>query len=64
MLSLVNIHERFYVAATGDMDYNATMEAIWQEHLQSLVPCSMGCGRTFNPDRVAVHERGCKGPKK
>ncbi|XP_023723625.1 uncharacterized protein LOC111873274 isoform X2 [Cryptotermes secundus] len=50
--------------ATGNMDYNETMEAIWQEHLKSLVPCSLGCGRTFNPDRVAVHERGCKGPKK
>jgi hypothetical protein len=64
MLRLVITHYRFYVAATGDMDYSATMDAIWQDHLQSLVPCSLGCGRTFNPDRVAVHERGCKGPKK
>ncbi|XP_069672603.1 uncharacterized protein [Periplaneta americana] len=49
---------------TGNMDFKATMDAIWQEHLQSLVSCGKGCGRTFNPDRVAVHERGCKGPKK
>jgi hypothetical protein len=57
-------HRRMSVAATGNVDCQATMDAIWQEHLKSLVPCSLGCGRTFNPDRVAVHERGCKGPRK
>ena len=54
----------FVFSATGNIDFKATMDAIWQEHLKSLVPCSRGCGRTFNPDRVEIHERGCKGPKK
>ncbi|CAH1285433.1 unnamed protein product [Diabrotica balteata] len=36
-----------------------TQEAAWQNHLSQLVPCK-NCGRTFNPDRVAIHERSCK----
>ncbi|XP_021938148.1 uncharacterized protein LOC110838834 isoform X2 [Zootermopsis nevadensis] len=49
---------------TGNITSQEAMDVNWQEHLKTLVPCSQGCGRTFNPDRVAVHERGCKGPKK
>ncbi|KAF3425111.1 hypothetical protein E2986_07908 [Frieseomelitta varia] len=47
---------------TGDMtiDLAAMAEASWNSHLSQLVPCKH-CGRTFNPDRVNVHERSCKG---
>ncbi|KAK2576399.1 hypothetical protein KPH14_005743 [Odynerus spinipes] len=48
--------------ATGDVvvDLAAIAEASWKTHLSQLVPCK-NCGRTFNPDRVIVHERSCKG---
>lgn len=45
----------------GKIDFLATEEANWQSHLDQLVPCHL-CKRTFNPDRVDVHERSCKGP--
>ncbi|GLV43427.1 hypothetical protein CBL_03969 [Carabus blaptoides fortunei] len=45
---------------SGQIDYEATNEVKWKSHLSQLVPCQM-CGRTFNPDRVIVHERSCKG---
>nr|CAD7573557.1 unnamed protein product [Timema californicum] len=48
--------------AEGKVDYQGTMDAIWQSHLEQLVPCA-ACGRTFMPDRLTVHERSCKGPK-
>ncbi|KAJ8924138.1 hypothetical protein NQ315_006922 [Exocentrus adspersus] len=44
----------------GKIDFEATNEAHWQSHLSQLVPCK-NCARTFNPDRVEVHERSCKG---
>nr|CAH7729589.1 unnamed protein product [Callosobruchus chinensis] len=44
----------------GNIDYEATTEAHWQSHLSQLIPCNV-CKRTFNPDRVEVHERSCKG---
>ncbi|XP_044265542.1 uncharacterized protein LOC123011902 [Tribolium madens] len=44
----------------GKIDYEATNESKWQSHLSQLVPCQF-CSRTFNPDRVEVHERSCKG---
>nr|XP_033194946.1 cactin [Bombus vancouverensis nearcticus] len=46
---------------TGDItvDLDAMAEASWKSHLSQLVPCKQ-CGRTFNPDRVSVHERSCK----
>uniref|UniRef100_A0A1B6EA23 C2HC/C3H-type domain-containing protein n=1 Tax=Clastoptera arizonana TaxID=38151 RepID=A0A1B6EA23_9HEMI len=53
--------EVVYDTDTGKVDMEATIEAQWQTHLVQLVPCGK-CGRTFNPDRVAVHERCCKGP--
>ncbi|EFN75757.1 Zinc finger protein 474 [Harpegnathos saltator] len=47
---------------TGSLvvDQAATEEANWTTHLSQLVPCKR-CGRTFNPDRVNVHEKSCKG---
>ncbi|XP_072748466.1 uncharacterized protein Cactin [Anoplolepis gracilipes] len=47
---------------SGNMvvDQAATAEANWMTHLSQLVPCKR-CGRTFNPDRVNIHENSCKG---
>ncbi|XP_020289993.1 zinc finger protein 474-like [Pseudomyrmex gracilis] len=42
------------------VDQAATAEANWMSHLSQLVPCKH-CGRTFNPDRVNIHEKSCKG---
>lgn len=42
------------------IDQEATTEANWMSHLNQLVPCKY-CGRTFNPDRVSIHENSCKG---
>ncbi|XP_017752647.1 PREDICTED: zinc finger protein 474-like [Eufriesea mexicana] len=49
---------------TGNMivDIDAMAEASWKTHLLQLIPCKR-CGRTFNPDRVSVHERSCKGSR-
>ncbi|KAK9875516.1 hypothetical protein WA026_007907 [Henosepilachna vigintioctopunctata] len=44
----------------GKIDIEATTEDCWQTHLSQLVACKY-CARTFNPDRVSVHERNCKG---
>ncbi|XP_011307242.1 zinc finger protein 474 isoform X1 [Fopius arisanus] len=41
------------------VDWTATSEARWRSHLGQLVACK-NCKRTFNPDRVAIHERTCK----
>ncbi|XP_015180551.1 PREDICTED: uncharacterized protein LOC107068546 isoform X2 [Polistes dominula] len=48
--------------STGDavVDIAAMAEASWKTHLNQLVPCK-NCGRTFNPDRVTIHEKSCKG---
>jgi len=50
--------------STGNMvvDQAATAEANWMTHLSQLVPCKR-CGRTFNPDRVQIHEKSCKGTR-
>ncbi|KAG8184076.1 hypothetical protein JTE90_006713 [Oedothorax gibbosus] len=45
----------------GTFDTSAMSEAAWQIHLEQLVPCS-NCGRTFLPDRLDVHLRGCSTP--
>ncbi|KAF4527495.1 hypothetical protein B566_EDAN015432 [Ephemera danica] len=42
----------------GVLDHEATFHAIWQSHLEQLVPCK-ACGRTFFPDRLEVHSRSC-----
>ena len=34
-------------------------EIAFQASQQQLVPCG-NCGRTFNPDRLAVHQRSCR----
>ncbi|VDM29808.1 unnamed protein product [Toxocara canis] len=33
-------------------------EAAWAASQAALVPCA-NCGRTFNPDRLVVHQRSC-----
>ncbi|XP_066262351.1 zinc finger protein 474-like isoform X1 [Euwallacea similis] len=43
----------------GKINFEEINDAYWQTHLSQLVPCKI-CSRTFNPDRVAVHERSCK----
>ncbi|XP_015928024.1 zinc finger protein 474 [Parasteatoda tepidariorum] len=42
----------------GSFDTAAMSEAAWQMHLEQLIPCS-NCGRTFLPDRLEIHLRGC-----
>jgi len=37
-------------------------EAQWEAAKSNLVPCR-NCQRRFDPGRIAVHERCCKGPK-
>ncbi|XP_018405706.1 PREDICTED: zinc finger protein 474-like [Cyphomyrmex costatus] len=51
-------------SSTGNMvvDQAATVEANWMTHLSQLIPCKH-CGRTFNPDRVNIHEKSCKGSR-
>ncbi|CAL1292666.1 unnamed protein product [Larinioides sclopetarius] len=44
----------------GSFDTAAMSEAAWQMHLQQLIPCE-NCGRTFLPDRLEVHLKGCHG---
>ncbi|GLH13745.1 Zinc finger protein 474, partial [Gryllus bimaculatus] len=33
----------------------------WEASQARLVPCER-CGRTFDPDRLAVHQRSCRAP--
>ena len=40
--------------------YDEAFDAIWEAHVQQLVPCAQ-CGRTFFPDRIEVHIKWCKG---
>lgn len=42
-------------------NYNNEAYKIFSE--DALVPCDL-CGRTFLPDRLLVHQRSCKGPRK
>eukprot|EP00929_Paragymnodinium_shiwhaense_P024615 TRINITY_DN1508_c1_g1_i1.p1 TRINITY_DN1508_c1_g1~~TRINITY_DN1508_c1_g1_i1.p1 ORF type:complete len:777 (+),score=164.11 TRINITY_DN1508_c1_g1_i1:167-2497(+) len=39
-------------------EFNEAAQKAWNE--QALVACD-GCGRTFLPDRLEVHQRSCKG---
>ncbi|KAJ8029201.1 hypothetical protein HOLleu_28539 [Holothuria leucospilota] len=43
----------------GQYDIEAMNEAAWEASKANLVPCPI-CGRTFLPDRLAVHQRSCK----
>lgn len=47
------------VGASGSYDIDAMNEAAWQSAQSQLIPCDR-CGRTFAPDRLAVHQRSCK----
>ncbi|XP_052794669.1 zinc finger protein 474-like isoform X2 [Mya arenaria] len=47
------------IGATGKYDVDAMNEAAYQSAMSNLVPCP-NCGRTFNPDRLTVHQRSCK----
>ncbi|XP_061172765.1 zinc finger protein 474-like isoform X2 [Saccostrea echinata] len=47
----------------GKYDVEAMNEAAWQSSQAQLIPCD-GCGRTFAPDRLSVHQRSCKGAGK
>ena len=49
----------------GDGSRNSWNEAAWQSAQSNLIPCP-NCGRTFNPDRLEVHQRSChlNGPAK
>ena len=44
---------------TGKYNLDSANEAARQAAAAALVPCK-NCGRTFNPDRIAVHMRACK----
>ena len=43
---------------SGGSSLEARNEAAAASAAANLVPCG-NCGRTFNPDRVAIHERAC-----
>jgi len=45
---------------TGKVDHQATREEHWKSYLSQLVPCDR-CKRTFDPNRLEVHQRSCKG---
>ena len=36
-----------------------SFSAIWEAHVQQLIPCSL-CARTFFPDRIEVRNRDDK----
>uniref|UniRef100_A0A914Y0Z1 Zinc finger protein 474 n=1 Tax=Panagrolaimus superbus TaxID=310955 RepID=A0A914Y0Z1_9BILA len=47
------------IIKTGEtIDVEATNEAMWQSSQANLVKCEW-CGRSFGPDRLAVHHRSC-----
>ena len=47
------------ISAKGSYDLEQFNEAAWQAAQANLVPCE-NCGRTFNPDRLPVHQKSCK----
>ena len=47
------------VGGTGKYDVDAMNDAAWKSAQSQLIPCE-NCGRTFAPDRLAVHQRACK----
>uniref|UniRef100_A0A914XEZ1 Zinc finger protein 474 n=1 Tax=Plectus sambesii TaxID=2011161 RepID=A0A914XEZ1_9BILA len=42
----------------GKVDVEATNQAAWEASQSAMVECA-NCGRRFNPDRLAVHNRSC-----
>ena len=50
----------YYVSgSTAYKVAEAMNEAAWAAAQANLSPCSI-CGRTFNPDRLIIHQRSCK----
>ena len=47
------------ISAGGSYNLEQFNEAAWQAAQSNLVPCE-NCGRTFNPDRLPVHQKSCK----
>ena len=46
------------IGASGSYDVERFNEAAWAAAQANLIPCEH-CGRTFNPDRLPVHQRSC-----
>jgi hypothetical protein len=49
----------FIFLGKGSYDVNAFNEAAYESAKSQLLACE-NCGRTFNPDRLPVHQRSCK----
>lgn len=47
------------IGGSKNYDINRFNEAAWQAAQDNLVPCG-NCGRTFNPDRLIVHQKSCR----
>ncbi|XP_030048188.1 zinc finger protein 474 [Microcaecilia unicolor] len=47
------------ITGSGSYSVQDENEAAWQSSKAQLIPCD-NCGRTFNPDRLIVHQRSCK----
>lgn len=59
---ILNLFSRFGCVISGrggGYDLTAMNEAAMQTAMDGRVPCA-NCGRKFNPDRVAIHERSCR----
>lgn len=46
------------IGGKGGYDADRWNEAAWQSAQSNLAPCR-NCGRTFNPDRLIVHQKSC-----
>ncbi|XP_041370537.1 zinc finger protein 474-like [Gigantopelta aegis] len=47
------------ISGSGAYSIDAMNAAAWESAQAQLVPCD-NCGRTFNPDRLVVHQRSCR----
>ncbi len=47
------------IGGKGGYDISRWNEAAWASAQSNLVPCEH-CGRTFNPDRLSVHQKSCR----
>jgi hypothetical protein len=47
------------ISSGGSYDMDAMNEAAFQASKLQLLPCEL-CGRRFQPERLAVHQRSCK----
>ena len=55
-----NLIETVVGGEVGGTEFTQTFDAIWEAHVQQLMPCKM-CGRTFFPDRITIHQKSCRG---